>query len=441
MNASELQRKLLYWGYTDLTDYLRNSPLNRYLYKRMLNYKEEHFIETPILTLFNEIYYQCVRVGFDSNPGENIHERYLKEEEYWIKSKDAARMVFSYVWVLLKRKRKLSFNEECFIEHFNSIIQHWEDKASIEEMLADMEEKDIKVPDQFAPMHYPVTGIPIQRKPEEMTPLRYFVNYLNRLIQSPGQNIPSGNSWRDLTNNYSHSLIERYVKLYTSVDDRLALLDHIEHSCTQREHKKHEDFFMGLRLHLTSGNIVYKVLREGEEPTEWEEKGLIGAQEFLNPYTNELQNLAEQYKQERDDVSEQLEQFKKNYEEDVARLEAKYQQEMEKLKTELAQRLKEQGSSEVKEAEKSHELAFTITEIVDDAKSWFHESGASELTNMLYRLTIDHHYMEDDVWTLIKTVIPAVENRLKPHTQIDVATAHQVNVAPQTVNNHVKDEK
>jgi hypothetical protein len=49
--------------------------------------------------------------------------------------------------------------------------------------------------------------------------------------------------------------------------------------------------------------------------------------------------------------------------------------------------------------------------------------------------------MEDDVWTLIKTVIPAVENRLKPHTQIDVATAHQVNVAPQIVNNHVKDEK
>ena len=36
MTSSELNRKLLFRGHREVTDFLRNSPLNRCLYKRFL---------------------------------------------------------------------------------------------------------------------------------------------------------------------------------------------------------------------------------------------------------------------------------------------------------------------------------------------------------------------------------------------------------------------
>ena len=423
MNASELQRKLLYWGYTDLTDYLRNSPLNRYLYKQMLDYKEKFSIETPIITLFNEIYYQCVRVGFDSNPGENIHGRYLKEEEFWLKSKAAAEMVFIFVWVLLKRKRKLSFNEECFVDHLNPLVQHSANKELIEDILKDMQEKDIKVPDQFAPMHYPVAGIPIQKKPDHNSIFRRLGRYIHRALQPDDRFIPSGNSWLSLTDNYSHALIERYVKLYTNVNDRLALLDHIEHSCTRRQHKRHEDFFLGLRAHITSGQIVVKVLRDGEEPTKWEESGMIGAQEFLNPYTNELQNIAEQYKQERDEVRQECEDQKKAYELQLARLEAK----LAELKNERNQLAHQPALQDVDKGN-TKELILTLNEVATHVKERFSKSGADEVSTMLYHMAIERGILEEETFKLIDGIVPAVLRRDVSQTHVEIPTATQVNI-------------
>ena len=431
MTASELQRKLLYCGYTDLTDYLRNSPLNRYLYKQMLDYKESFNIETPIITLFNEIYYQCVRVGFDGNPGENIRGRYLKEEVFWLKSRLAAEMVFFFVWVMFKRKRKLSFNEECFVEHLTPLVQHSAIRELIEGILSDMQEKDIKVPDQFVPMHYPVAGIPIQKKPEHNSIFRRFERFVHRILQPVDRYIPSGNSWLSLTNNYSHALIERYVKLYTRVEDRLALLDHIEHSCTRRQHKKHEDFFLGLRMHITSGQVVYKVIREGEEPTDWVESGMIGAQELLNPYTNELQNIAEQYKQERDELRLKSEDQKNAYELKLARLEAK----LAELNTER-NLLAHQPVAQ--EPDNKKELMISLNEVAKHVKERFSKSGSEEVSTMLYHMAIERGMLEENIFKVIDGIVPAVIRRDVPQTHVDIPYVGQVNINPQNVNNSTK---
>lgn len=69
MNASELSRQLLFYGYDEVTDYLKNSPLNRYIYKKFLTILPEYGITVPLVTMFNEIYYQCVRVNYDGMPG------------------------------------------------------------------------------------------------------------------------------------------------------------------------------------------------------------------------------------------------------------------------------------------------------------------------------------------------------------------------------------
>jgi hypothetical protein len=88
------------------------------------------------------------------------------------------------------------------------------------------------------------------------------------------------------------------------------------------------------------------------------------------------------------------------------------------------------------------ELYMTIDEIVSDAKEWFHESGASELTNMLYRYIRKHRYHENtELWDKIESIIPAVEKRTAPQTLVDMPYVSQVNINPHEVNNHVKEEK
>ena len=51
MTASELQRNLIFSGYSDVTDYLKNSPVNRFLYKRLLEILPLAEIETPVVTI------------------------------------------------------------------------------------------------------------------------------------------------------------------------------------------------------------------------------------------------------------------------------------------------------------------------------------------------------------------------------------------------------
>ena len=86
MTASELNRKLLYRGYDDMVDYLRNSPLNRMIYQVLLTYGPKPMSKLPMLTIFNEAFYQLFRINIDSNPGVDLRRRYLDEEEAYLGS-------------------------------------------------------------------------------------------------------------------------------------------------------------------------------------------------------------------------------------------------------------------------------------------------------------------------------------------------------------------
>lgn len=234
MTASELDRKLLFYGYGDVTEFLKNSPLNRYIYKQMLVFKEQDCIRTPMATLFNEIYYQCVRADFDSNPGENLSRRYIHESEQWLNSKPATSLVFLFVWLMFKRKRTLTFNEECFLEHLTPLVLSSDNSQRAEEMLKTMEEDDIKVPDRFAPMIYPAVGIPTLDQDETGALVTTFANAMARVLAPDGEVPSSNNAWMDLTDNYSYPLIEKYVKLYPDTSNRLYVLDRIEESVPKR---------------------------------------------------------------------------------------------------------------------------------------------------------------------------------------------------------------
>lgn len=430
MIASELHRKLLFYGFSDITDFLRNSPLNRYIYKNMLDYREVCGIETPMIKLFNEVYFQCVRVGFDSNPGENLYDRYIDEAAWWLNSKPAAEMVFFFVWAIFKMKRKLSFGEECFVEHLNPLVLRSDNKEMLEELVMDMKAKDVKVPDQFAPMIYPaVAAIPVQSTFGDGV-----FNGISRLIHrlSPkGFNYhPKANCWMELTDNYSHPLIEKYVKLYNAVDDRLALLECIEQSCPRRLRKKHKEFFTGLRMHIESGQVVYRALRDDEvnNKHEWIDVEMFGVTESLNIYTNELKNIAEQYKQERDEARKQSEEQRKTYEMQMARLGAKYESAVQEL--EKTEREKDQ----VKEVPR--ELALTVSEMATHVMERFSKPGAEEFITMFYRLALKHGNLDETTCNMIDRIIPTILQRGTLNQTFEFHDSNQVNINSEVENKY-----
>lgn len=94
---------------------MRNSPLNRFIYKQLLTVRQQYNIDIPILTLLNEVYYQCVHIQNDRTPGEDIEKRFLEEGVEWLGSRDATMVVFVIAWALFLRKRNLTFHEDVFL--------------------------------------------------------------------------------------------------------------------------------------------------------------------------------------------------------------------------------------------------------------------------------------------------------------------------------------
>ncbi len=428
MTASELHRKLLFYGFVDITDFLRDSPLNRYLYKNMLDFREACDIKTPMVKLFNEIYFQCVRVGFDINPGEDLTERYINEAAWWLNSKVAAEMVFFFVWAIFRNKRKLSFGEECFVEHLNPLVLHSENREMLEELVMDMRAKDVKIPDQFVPMIYPsVAAIPILTK--------FDTDWINRLVREvfrlkPQEfdYYPKANCWMELTDGYSHPLIEKYVKLYNDVDDRLALLERIEQSCPRRLYKRHKDYFTGLRMHIESGQVVIRSLRDDEvnNKHEWIDIESFGETESLNIYTNELKNIAEQYKQERDEARKQCEEQRKTYEMQMTRLEAKYESAVKKMK---------QTTREKQLIEKvRQEPSLMVSEMAAHVMERFSKVGAEEFITMFYRLSLMHGNLDERTCNIIDRIIPSILQRDATKQTFNFGDIGQVNINSEVKN-------
>lgn len=445
MTASELNRKLLFCGYSDLTDYLRNSPLNRYLYKMLLVIMKGRRIEVPITTMLSEIYYQCIRVRFDSKPGVDVSKRYLDEEAEWLGSKEAAVLVFEIVWMLFQQRRKLSFHEECFVEQLKPVINEFDYQNHQNGMLADMREKDIRVPDEFVPMPCPVKEIPMVFA-RSYDGKSFLSSLYERLFFTYGPNsIKRENMWRVVTDNFSHSLIEKYVNVYSKLEDQQALLDLIRYACPRWELSKHEDFFYMLSVSMSNElngggkTLCLQITHEDENGKTEGEFGFVGkaAQEYLENFSRELRDVANQYKQERDDLQQRNEDQKKAYDLQVARLEAK----LAELKDERNQLAHQPQSLE--ESNKKKELVLTLSEVATHVKERFSKSGADEVSTMLYHMAMQHGFLEEETFKLIDSIVPAILKRDIPQTNVDVKTAGQVNINPQRVINRAteKDEK
>ena len=441
MNASELSRKLLYCGYSDVTDYLKRGPVERFLYKRLIEIVPMAEIDVPVVNILNELYYQCARIQYDHTPGTNVQKRYLEESAAWLDSVSASQLVFCLVRAFLKRKRKLSFNEECFDQSLCPFLNACMFLGLAKDLVHFMELNRIFAPEEFETMTCPIYQLPekigneyyyYHKRPFSI----WFKRYFGQIVEPETIVV---NPWAEVTDNYSYSVIESYIKLYHLKEEQLELLKRIEKSCNDDDRTAHSDDFSRIRSNISSDEYLHieRVTDYGYDSQE--EYDLMFAAGYNQTMEEAGNDKEEQYKQERDTFKYQLDQLKKNYESDLARLESEYQKEIEQLKEELAQESKEQAKVTTEDSTQTNELTFTVTEIANDAKQWFHESGALEITNLLYRLAKKHQNYDDGLWDLIGSITPAVERRTTPHQTVEIPHAGQVNISPQQVNNYSKE--
>ena len=239
-----------------MSAYLKNKPINQYMHKLMLDLCEKHQIEVPVLTLFNEVYYQCVRIQYDGNPYCDVRKRYLVEERVWLKSEEAAELVFCMVWALYNRKIKRNNGEEFLIKNIGFAVYDSKFFSHALEFVRYMEEHDLQPYRVFLSKPIPVKKIPKRIDLEYHTSmtLKEKVFYFFSLpVESSAKDF---NPWRNVTDNYSEKAIKFYVTLYEDRQSQLDLFDRIKNACTKEELKAHKESFERLEDYIRWGGYI-----------------------------------------------------------------------------------------------------------------------------------------------------------------------------------------
>lgn len=386
----------------------------------------QHQIEVPIVTLFNEVYYQCARVQFDGNPGDDVQHRYLGEEVSWLGSPKAAMLVLCLAWALIKRKKQPLFNDECFLKQLTPLIENSEFMPLATGLYNYMESKCLVSPYQFDPKPCPVTEIPLRVDLEHPSSLTWW----NKIKTFFGLKVYSTdtdyNPWRMVTDGFSENTIRWYVSLYPDSDDQLQLLERIEKACTKVEHQKHAQFFIGLKVQIQQGNYDTTSMRYFQT---------YGA----SMYIKDIIDMDEWVVKEETRKREEMQQ---SHELEVSKMKAKYEAEITKLKQQLALLSGNKAVVDGHEPEvnpNSKDLVLDVAEMVAHVKDRFNETAAYQFCNMFYSLAIKHGKIDDEASALMDSVIPAIHEREARHQTINIPTAQHVYVNPQNVNNNTKE--
>lgn len=453
MNASELSRQLLFYGYDEVTDYLKNSPLNRYIYKKFLTILPEYGITVPLVTMFNEIYYQCVRVNYDGMPGVDVEKRYIAEEEERLQSQTATNIVFGLTWAILRSKRKLTFHEECFLSQLTPYIENCGIREIIKTFHTEIRYLDIEIPDSFPTMTCPVEDIPKFVVVERNYRHRSLTDMINASVESRlgldnqfFEYNEHTEAWMAVTSNYSHSVIENYVRLYSRPEDQLELIDRIQRTLPTDEIVKQDNYFRDLISKIKTGNFdleddftgqrVAKDYHEADENDDFRYNLAlykVSCEEEIDVVGN--------LKKERDSLKSQIADLKKSHAMEMAKKEAMYKAEIDKIRKERNKLAHEPVvvKTPIKEA-KPKELTLTLSEVATFVMERFSRAGANEVCTMLYGKASEHGFLGEDTFKVIDGIVPGVIEREKPHQTIEIPQAGQVNINPQQVINQTKEE-
>ncbi len=427
-SASELRRIMLFNGYSDVTDYLKNSPINRWIYKDLLTLLPAEGIEVPVVKIFREIYYQLVSIPLDKHPGADIGKRYLDESSVWLSSASAAQLVFCTVEAMLKRKEELTFAEEIFLEQLQPLIAGSKFKSVGKGLIDYMESVGIFTPGEIEPMPINVFEIPY----EYCTPRRVEHSFLESIKMALGFKVrksdETGNPWMVITDNFSFDRIEWFIKLYKTALEQESLLDLMQESCTESDLIHYAITIQDLRRLIQHGMYDPVAFRAAVGDTADEvADSLLGDSVTAGVADSVTTEVADSVTAE------------------VAGDTLSGREADDTLSGGVAGDTLSGGvaddSLSGREADDSvtlgmlDDLKLSVSEMIEIVKERFSKSGADEFYGMISNLAVKHGCMNESLWKMIDGIVPAVIERDKPRQTVRIPHAAQVNINPQRVIN------
>ena len=387
-SASELRRIMLFNGYSDVTDYLKNSPINRWIYKDLLTLLPAEGIEVPVVKIFREIYYQLVSIPLDKHPGADIGKRYLDECSAWLSSDSAANLVF------------------CLVEALGKGLIDY------------MESVGIFTPGVIEPMPINVFDIPY----EYCTPRRVEHSFLESIKMALGFKVrksdETGNPWMVITDNFSFDRIEWYIKLYKTAMEQESLLDLMQESCTESDLIHYAITIQDLRRLIQHGMYDPVAFRAAVGDTADEvADSLLGDSVTAGVADSVTTEVADSVTAEvADSVTA-----------GVAGDSLSGGEADDTLSGGVADDSVTLGMLD--------DLKLSVSEMIEIVKERFSKSGADEFYGMISNLAVKHGWMNESLWKMIDGIVPAVIERDKPRQTVRIPHAAQVNINPQRVIN------
>ena len=417
MKASELHRKLLYKGHSELSAFLEESPLNYLLYQFLRDVKPNHQINMSMASIFNEVYFICIRASRDLTPGDNVNERYIVEEKVWTGSSKVTDLIFCLVYMVLSVQKELSYPLECF----RSVIAAWFNDSSFweetETYIEVLKAESRYFDSDFTPQPVPVSEIPSYTEPQAQT-----------IIEAIMQENSKQNPWRILTNDYAQTHILDFLRCYHSTDDQRALLERIKESSQASERMMMEGFYEETLELIDMGEYLPRKTDklEGSTSVKEDKSELSIAYQEIECLKQQMADLEQSY-------SAKLIEQRADFDRRLARMESKYQAELSANKETLEKEKATQAEST--------EPFFTLKELVAHACSQCPSQSANAITTMLYRLAGLHGYNDKETIVLIDSIIPAIENRHALQQTMEFPNVQQFNNNPQTVTNQFNPNK
>ena len=439
MTPSELHRQLLFYGYDEVTDFLSDSPLNRHIYKLLLDLLPKANIEVPLVRIFNEIYFQCVRVNYDAQPGLDVSQRYVNECAAWLNSKPAAEVVFSAVWAIFKNKR-INFEEECFLDQITPYVKRGNFFRFADQLASDLHW--ITVPNQIPARTCSVDFLPQFLTGEDRR--NTLAGMISEITGEPEDYEAQleelreyQKAWRTVTCNFSHSVIEKYVRLYSGMLDQMKMVARIEDAFVRDEIYTHVDFIKELYEKIKTGAIGTDVSTSTRS---------VGILEMSEEEFEEYRHKLGLDKNEVDGEKEDIEELKRQCDEAVHKVEAMQEShavevkdleaEIARLKVQLAKKAKPKTTKKATPAVAQPVVSITIDEMIDFVKKQFSEQSAKDFSLMLLSLATDKHYHDDGFISLVKSIPAAIEQRKNLHQTVNIKEPTNVYLNPKVDNNY-----
>ena len=150
-----------------------------------------------------------------------------------------------------------------------------------------------------------------------------------------------------------------------------------------------------------------------------------------------------EYKRENDVLRYQLQEQRKTHEMEIAQIKATYETAIKELRHERNMLAHEPVTTYNVQNQNSNpdELTLTVTEIVDHVKENFSQSGAQEVSTMLFQFVVNHNHLDKGTLKRICDIVPSIINRDRQQNNLGINTVQQLNINPQTVTNNFKEDK